>query len=483
MKKPDLSLFDNADKQTVERLAADYRALDGREQEKLCGRLLERCGAAELRDGEAQVSGVEQYRRPKWKIAASIVSAAAMLFFGTAAALHVLRGQDKNISPADNVNTETVTVTSAAEEVTSENVTEASSEALQKHGKDLKEYDMSTQKGVYFKMLNCIDYYDRASGKLTESDNKFGTVNEVEFQTDLISGRSYSHVVISLLEESAEGDTISNFLEYSDGENIHTYDFITKKHDYPYGYGTGSVKKRAEEVFDIPDSERHIIDEAKTDHWAYRQDSTNVRYAHDCLCNQEMIFGFLSDLDGWHIEGTEDYIGRECVVIKGSLGGDYGEKLGVSDFEFYVDSATGTILKYIGNNSSGECTSYMTVHEIAFDDEAKKVRAILYIDKDMTSVAESGKLKYSTNENGQTYGKDSDAAYPEDMPELIAVIGDNGNEGYVYKSELFDDGIRNPEEALEYEKAKREGRYEPKVLKVYEADGKTVIDTFTESVN
>ena len=39
MKKPDLSLFDNADKQTVERLAADYRALDGREQDTLCGRL------------------------------------------------------------------------------------------------------------------------------------------------------------------------------------------------------------------------------------------------------------------------------------------------------------------------------------------------------------------------------------------------------------------------------------------------------------
>ncbi|WP_303838745.1 hypothetical protein [Ruminococcus flavefaciens] len=40
----------------------------------------------------------------------------------------------------------------------------------------------------------------------------------------------------------------------------------------------------------------------------------------------------------------------------------------------------------------------------------------------------------------------------------------------------------NPDEAMEHQKALENGTYKPKVYTVYESDGKTVIDTFTEYI-
>ncbi|MBQ9385205.1 MAG: M56 family metallopeptidase [Ruminiclostridium sp.] len=87
---------------------------------------------------------------------------------------------------------------------------------------------------------------------------------------------------------------------------------------------------------------------------------------------------------------------------------------------------------------------------------------------------------YEVNENGQTYGFIPDAASEDEFPDLIPVIGDNGKAGYVYEKE-FSDVPSSIEEAAERRESIKNGTYEPRSINVYEADGKTVIDTFTES--
>ncbi|MCM1315373.1 MAG: hypothetical protein NC205_01260 [Prevotella sp.] len=90
---------------------------------------------------------------------------------------------------------------------------------------------------------------------------------------------------------------------------------------------------------------------------------------------------------------------------------------------------------------------------------------------------------YEVNENGQTYGV-AVGNYFEDFPDLQPVLGDHGIEGYVYTEELLHKGAaKNPEEAVAQMEAKANGTYEPVVMNVYESDGVTVIDTFTETVS
>ncbi len=44
------------------------------------------------------------------------------------------------------------------------------------------------------------------------------------------------------------------------------------------------------------------------------------------------------------------------------------------------------------------------------------------------------------------------------------------------------EGPSNPEDAMKYQEALENGKYIPKVYTVYESDGKTIIDTFTETI-
>lgn len=73
---------------------------------------------------------------------------------------------------------------------------------------------------------------------------------------------------------------------------------------------------------------------------------------------------------------------------------------------------------------------------------------------------------YPTNANGQTYGGGPDRGA---SPDLLAVVGDCGRTGYVYRDEL--------EEPEPWAPGAGDGG--PRTVDVYESDGVTVIDTFT----
>lgn len=113
---------------------------------------------------------------------------------------------------------------------------------------------------------------------------------------------------------------------------------------------------------------------------------------------------------------------------------------------------------------------------------AQKAEPVAYKDAAMTEVVEHSAVEYKINANGQTYGIGAAAEYVADLPDLVAAVGDNGVEGYVYASELLK-SPSNPTEALEYKRKIESGEYVPAVINVYESDGKTVIDTLTETIS
>lgn len=85
-----------------------------------------------------------------------------------------------------------------------------------------------------------------------------------------------------------------------------------------------------------------------------------------------------------------------------------------------------------------------------------------YGDSGGADAAPHSQAAYSVNADGLTFGS---GAVTDDLPDLIAVVGDHGVTGYVY--------------TVEYLAAPPSF---PAVMNVYKSDGKTVIDTFTEAL-
>lgn len=88
---------------------------------------------------------------------------------------------------------------------------------------------------------------------------------------------------------------------------------------------------------------------------------------------------------------------------------------------------------------------------------------------------------FETTPDGRTYGGVPSGTdfLDRGAPDLIAVLGDHGRQGYVSKELLaapFNDVPTSPEDALADQLARKRN---PAVLPVYAADGKTQIDTFT----
>lgn len=87
--------------------------------------------------------------------------------------------------------------------------------------------------------------------------------------------------------------------------------------------------------------------------------------------------------------------------------------------------------------------------------------------------------KYEVNEYGQTFGSTLDVMYVSDYPDLIAVLGDNGIRGYAYPADLDGEQPSCPEEAVKMMEERAKNGNPPRVINVYDSDGRTVIDTFT----
>lgn len=79
---------------------------------------------------------------------------------------------------------------------------------------------------------------------------------------------------------------------------------------------------------------------------------------------------------------------------------------------------------------------------------------------------------WAENDHGQTYGSIADARTPAEEPDLIAVVSNEGDQGYAYKVELDGPIPRNPAEAARMDNA-------PRTIAVYESDGTTRIGWFT----
>lgn len=80
---------------------------------------------------------------------------------------------------------------------------------------------------------------------------------------------------------------------------------------------------------------------------------------------------------------------------------------------------------------------------------------------------------YNINKNGQTYGADIYDNTSGEEPDLIAAYGTDGKLGYIKAVDL-ESNVKTPEEAIKQQRKKKG----PKIIPVYDKDGKTIISQF-----
>jgi len=80
------------------------------------------------------------------------------------------------------------------------------------------------------------------------------------------------------------------------------------------------------------------------------------------------------------------------------------------------------------------------------------------------------------NSSGETFGSSSHIINFEDEPDLILARGIDGTEGYVKKTELYDDTVASSEEAVIYMKSGNANKV--RFIPLSKSDGTTVIDQF-----
>lgn len=260
----------------------------------------------------------------------------------------------KDISSATNATALIEKPTCAAEAVS------VQKEEIKKEYKidaDLvKKYSKNTKENIYHKMLNTIDFFNSASGAFKTSMLSKESETTVNYEVDFNNETSY--------EKTASKD--DNTEVYNIDSKVYTFDNNSKtKNVVMSGY-------KKSECPEIPDEERITVEEDGYNCYNYRNNPTNIPGACFSLVPQEFAFGFLGDFDLWDISGTETYLNRECVVIKGTTEGSYGKKLGTNTFEFVVDAETGILLKYTGYDSNGDISDYITTTAISLDNEAIK---------------------------------------------------------------------------------------------------------------
>ena len=88
--------------------------------------------------------------------------------------------------------------------------------------------------------------------------------------------------------------------------------------------------------------------------------------------------------------------------------------------------------------------------------------------------AATARTPYKTNADGQTYGTDGGAPGGSEVhePDLVAVIATNGQQGYVYATQLNGPTPTSPAQAV------AQNNQQARIIPVYESDGKTQIGQF-----
>ena len=224
--------------------------------------------------------------------------------------------------------------------------------------------DALTRDGIRELLLNSTDYFNTVSGDFLYTFNdEDGDLVVLSLDCDIDASTAETHVMAAyptnMQEVKAGAEPVYDPAEVpwsrtqiADGTECTLTDDLTGE-----VVRTSPVVKREQLTHD-PLEKRFISHSDGTYSSYMRADPTNTYFARRILTPEELTFSLLCATEDWTITGTEEYAGRECVVVAGTAPDFYKEKNDVSTYTMYVDRQSGIVLKFVGMNDAQQITKF-----------------------------------------------------------------------------------------------------------------------------
>ena len=243
---------------------------------------------------------------------------------------------------------------------------------------------LNSQKEVVFNnLLNCIDYYNTVKGSF-ETSLIGDTPVAVAYEVDIPKQISYESVKGSNLdlEIFSHDGTITEVNKikqnYHEERFIPQYDENTRKNQTANIYEKVTLQPYYDYEHNDISSQRARKNISGDNEYFYRYDLTNTGYASNSIYPQNLVFGFMSELDYWNITAIEEYLNRQVLVVTGETSDlDYAKKLQTHTYEMRFDLKTGILLNFKGFSSNGILQQYLTTTSFSVDEVNDKLQEFI----------------------------------------------------------------------------------------------------------
>ena len=286
------------------------------------------------------------------------------LLVGTLSVM-ALEDYDKNSSAKESKNIEV-----KASEPTFEDVADITS--------------LNSQKEVVFNnLLNCIDYYNTVKGSFETSLTGDVPVTVV-YEVDIPKQISYesvkgSNLDLEIFSHDGTNTEVNKIKQnYYEERFIPQYDESTRKNQTANIYEKVTLQPYYDYEHNDISSQRARKNISGDNEYFYRYNLTNTGYASNSIYPQNLVFGFMSELDYWNITAIEEYLNRQVLVVTGETAdSDYAKKLQTHTFEMRFDLKTGILLDFKGFSSNGILQQYLTTTSFSVDEANDKLQEFI----------------------------------------------------------------------------------------------------------
>lgn len=254
-----------------------------------------------------------------------------------------------------------------------QNIEEKVSEQISEDLVDIT--SLNAQKEVVFNnLLNCIDYYNTVKGSFETSligDTPVAVAYEVDIpkQTSCESVKG-SNIDLEIFSHDGTITEVNKIKQnYHEERFIPQYDENTRKKQTTYIYEQVTLQPYYDYEHKDISSQRARKNSSGENEYFYRYDLTNTGYASNSIYPQNLVFGFMSELEYWNITAIEEYLNRQVIVVNGETSDlDYAQKLQSHTFEMRFDLKTGILLEFKGFSLNGILQQYLTTTSFSVDE-------------------------------------------------------------------------------------------------------------------
>ncbi len=232
----------------------------------------------------------------------------------------------------------------------------------------------NVKSNIYNGMINSVDFYDAVEGSFTTSFIREGEDVTINFKVDIPQQVSMESVKgrVEDLQNICIDETLYSYNAANDNyiECYYASQLDASERSVKLDYNVCLPHSQKIVFFD---GEKAIYDRVVTQAdgergYYYRPDITKTAYASQCIFPQSLGMALLNDMNNWDIVGVREFLGRNAVVIRGSVtDSDYAQKISSNSFEMTVDLETGVLLEFKGF-SGDKLTQHIEMTSIRFLD-------------------------------------------------------------------------------------------------------------------